>query len=71
MHINDNMNRRLFVNKSGSKITCYKCGVEGHKSSVCPKVYPVKKRWCIHCKTATHNTQKCQKVEKAKRYKAW
>ena len=37
MHINDNMNCRLFVNKSSGKITCYECGV----------VNPVKKRWCI------------------------
>ena len=40
------------------QIVCYNCGLSGHKSTTCNKKG---KKWCKHCKNATHFTNKCKK----------
>ena len=51
-------------------VTCYKCGIEGHKSNACFNNNNNNKsnsssKWCKFCRSTTHNTQNCRKVEKA------
>ena len=43
-------------------ITCYNCGISGHKSSECskPKANHAKK-WCSHYRSPTHTDKNCRK----------
>ena len=40
--------------RSSSKVTCYTCGIDGHKSNACYKNQNKEKRWCGFCKSKTH-----------------
>ena len=37
-------------------VTCYRCGMQGHKSRACPI-----KVWCAYCKSNTHQESICRK----------
>ena len=43
-----------------SKIVCFTCGVQGHKSPKCPNK-PKSGKWCKTCKTSSHNENTCRK----------
>ncbi len=62
------MYNRSGMNKqpTGGDIICFKCSKEGHKANACPTKKKSKK-WCTHCKSPTHVTEKCRKLDAAKK----
>ena len=51
--------------KSG-KFVCYACGEAGHRRSQCTQgekfeMNSVPRRWCVNCKSSTHDTDYCRK----------
>ena len=64
-------------NRGNSIPTCYTCGASGHKSPECSNVPRPKcdvskgktkfnKKWCVNCKSKTHNTSECRKGNSSK-----
>ena len=46
-------------------LTCYTCGMVGHKSTEC-QTKTKTKMWCNYCKSNTHNDKSCRKQSKDK-----
>ena len=46
---------------SSNKVTCYTCGIAGHKSNECYRNQNKEKKWCGFCKSKTHAEKACQK----------
>ena len=56
MQMNFNSNENQDRKKS---ITCYSCGLPGHRSFECRK----EKRWCNLCKTSSHTDKACRRKQ--------
>lgn len=61
--VGENIMKCFNDNNSNSKLKCFGCGKIGHKKYQCKirKTTNYKNRWCINCKSNTHDTNYCRK----------
>ena len=64
----------LKVENNARNFTCYGCGEKGHKKNECSRAKQnatgaKPKRYCVNCRTNTHDTKFCRKASSAKAFK--
>ena len=55
----DSSNDSIMKAKNGKPITCFNCGIPGHKSVDCRQ-----KKWCSVCKSSTHTDKSCRRKQR-------
>ena len=56
---NSVMKTKVDYNRNRTPITCYNCGISGHKSLDCRK--PKENKWWSECRSSTHTDRTCRK----------